>query len=198
MVKGRRINIRNLGGDGGFLERLSDNIIQDVMNDTAKALHMRYGDSFDFSIGQKTITMRRNVDEGPLDLKPFFKASSKAKSTKDGGWYLVVPIKRKTRSMSHKLYQDIKSSEVGETRLSDYLYSGPKARKVNPFNPNERTNSITKTREGNSTGYVSFRTVSSNSPANSWILNREIDRNEVLDDVRDIVGDILDIKFSGM
>lgn len=196
--KGIRVDIRSLDNNKeGLLHRVSENILRDIMMDTSKNLQKIYGDQFEFSIGPKTITMRRIGTSGPLDMKPFFRASSKAKRKKNGGWYLVVPIQRKTKDMSNRLYKDVKNLDMGDSKVSDYLYEGRKSRKINPFNPREatRSKSITKVKQGNRVGYVSFRTVSDKSPADSWIMNRDIKRDDVMSEINDIVKRIIDWKM---
>lgn len=196
--KGIRVNIRSLDNNKeGLLHRVSENVIRDIMMDTSKNLQRIYGDQFEFSIGPKTITMRRIGTSGPLDMKPFFRASPKAKRKKNGGWYLVVPIQRKTKDMSNRLYKDVKNLDMGNSKVSDYLYEGRKSRKINPFNPREatRSKSITKVKQGNRVGYVSFRTVSDKSPSDSWIINRDIKRDDVMQEINDIVKRIIDWKM---
>ena len=60
------------------------------------------------------------------------------------------------------------------TVVSDYLYDRRRASDASMLNYEPKSKNITKTmgENGRST-YVAFRTVSSKSPANSWIINRD-------------------------
>ncbi|UPI12077.1 hypothetical protein [Bacillus phage SBSphiJ6] len=114
---------------------------------------------------------------GVIDLKPFFAKSSKKKMKKGGGWYLTVPITRKTRNMSRKMYDQLRSvntrPNTKKTVITDYLYDRRQISDSTMLNYNPRSKNITKERVGkNRHSYVSYRTVSDKSPANSWIINR--------------------------
>lgn len=149
---------------------------------------------------KKEITVRQFVDEGgPIDLKPFFRRSQKARKTEKGGWYLVVPMRIKTYSsrksteagrMSNRQYRETlsKFKELGpshgktQTIVSDYLYDNRRPGSelfpelnYEPLSKEKGGYQISATQDER-TGfrqYVAFRTVSDKSPANSWILNRE-------------------------
>lgn len=178
---------------------MSDAMISDVMQKTANDLQARYGSSYKIDVKPKTIVITPTSKSGPIDLKEGFRRSEHAKQRIDkygtpisGSWYLVVPIRRTLRSFHSKTraQKDLQSIEPTKTKAIDYLFDGPKGRKYNVFNPNIRTRSNNLTRsardKNNRTTYAALRTVSDKSPKNSWILNREIDRNVVLNDLRTI------------
>jgi hypothetical protein len=124
------------------------------------------------------VTQERMDKIGVIDLKPFFERSGAVKQSKKGGWYVTVPIRRTKRSMSRRGYEQLRAIEVepgtSRTVVSDYLYDRRRVSDATMLNYEPRSKNITKTtgENGRST-YVAFRTVSSRSPANSWILNRD-------------------------
>lgn len=124
------------------------------------------------------VTQERMDKMGVIDLKPFFQHSANVKQSKKGGWYVVVPIRRTKRSMSRRGYEQLRAIDVepgtSRTVISDYLYDRRRVSDATMLNYEPKSKNITKTtgENGRST-YVAFRTVSSRSPANSWILNRD-------------------------
>ncbi|AFO70728.1 hypothetical protein BH792_gp032 [Staphylococcus phage Stau2] len=124
------------------------------------------------------ITEKKLEKKGVIDLKKAFAHSSKKKKTKDGGWYLTVPIRIKTSKMNNKTYQDLRSLKIDSSSnsvstLTDYL-EGRRSNISHPsLNPASKSSRITKVRNGKKSSYFMFRTVSSKSPASSWILNRD-------------------------
>ncbi|QQO38137.1 hypothetical protein SPJ221_85 [Staphylococcus phage vB_SauH_SPJ2] len=124
------------------------------------------------------ITEKKLEKQGVIDLKKAFAHSSKKKKTKDGGWYLTVPIRIKTSKMNNKTYQDLRtlkidSSSNSVSTLTDYL-EGRRSNISHPsLKPASKSSRITKVRNGKKSSYFMFRTVSSKSPASSWILNRD-------------------------
>lgn len=130
------------------------------------------------------VTEKRMAKRGIIDMKPYFRNSSKAKTKKNGGWYLIIPIKMKTSKMSKSLYNQLNSVKPTGTytnTLVSYLDATKKS-SIPHFNPPSRNKStitkVTKPGASKST-YVKFRTVSDKSPAGSWIINRgKINREE--------------------
>ncbi|AYJ75161.1 hypothetical protein BSP36_074 [Bacillus phage BSP36] len=123
------------------------------------------------------ITEKRANKRGVIDLKPYFMRSSHKKVSKKGGWYLTVPIAIKKKQMSRRMYDQLRavnmSSNTQKTVISDYLYDRRKLSEAPDLNYTPKTNNVTKQRIGrNRHAYVAYRTVSSKSPANSWIINR--------------------------
>lgn len=136
-----------------------------------------------------------------IDMKKHFRKSPKAKLTKTGGWYLVVPIRRyaarsrkyEARGMSQRLYTQLNNAASGTKIVSDYLYDNrTKVSAVPELNPtNDKENgSINKMKNPRGRGsiYVSYRTVGSFSKPNSWIMNRDkADPEDMTRDVEQII-----------
>lgn len=128
------------------------------------------------------VTESRMAKSGVIDLKPFFARSSKKKYNKKGDWYLYIPIPIKTRNMSRRMYDDIRGTFIPDsasqvTIKTDYLYDRRKTSPAVPrMNYKPKSTNVTvfpqKWGSGTRNTYVSFRTVTANSPANSWIINR--------------------------
>lgn len=127
------------------------------------------------------VTEKQLEKQGVIDLKKAFASSSKRKKTKDGGWYLVVPIRIKSSRLSRKAYQDLRRLEVPDgkshtTTITDYLEAVSNKnithKALQPQSPSGNTTKYRKKGNKNA-NYFIFRTVSSKSPANSWILNRD-------------------------
>lgn len=123
------------------------------------------------------ITESKLEKEGVVDLKKAFARSSKKKKSRDGGWYLIVPIRIKTSRMNNKTYQDMRSLKVGSSgsvsKITDYLEGRRKNTSHPSMKPKPASGNMTKVKKGRQSSYFVFRTVSSKSPANSWILNRD-------------------------
>jgi hypothetical protein len=127
------------------------------------------------------LTQERLDNLEVIDLKPFFARSAKAKKKKDGGWYMVVPIKlgaRKMKSTNRRLYEELRAVDLGgaesRTVVSDYLYDKRRQSEATMLNYTPRSSNVTKIRTGkNRHDYVAYRTVSDKSPMSSWILNRD-------------------------
>lgn len=124
------------------------------------------------------VTQKRLDNLGVIDLKPFFANSSKRKDKKGGGWYLIVPINRSARGMSRRSYEQVRSfkssSNEKSTIIADYMYDRRRSSEASMLNYEPKSNKMQKISRGKKRhSYVAFRTVSSSSPANSWILNRD-------------------------
>lgn len=128
------------------------------------------------------ITERKLEEKGVVDLKKAFAKSNKKRKKKDGGWYLIVPIRIKTTQMSKKTYQDMRKLEVPDspghvTSLTDYLEAINNNREIEhpSMIPNKPKNNMTKVRKKSKkqSSYFIFRTISNTSPSNAWVLNRE-------------------------
>jgi len=130
----------------------------------------------------------------PVDLKPYFRRSPKARKPATGGWSLVVPIRRystysknqsRARKLSRKAYDDVRRKAGGETNrtvVADYLYDRNQVSPIDELNYTPRTKNLTV--QPNPTGrgniYTAFRVVSDKSPANSWVINRGTAREDNL------------------
>lgn len=130
------------------------------------------------------VTESRMAKSGVIDLKPFFARSNKKKYNKKGQWYMYIPITIKTRNMSRRMYDQLREYlpvTTGSGQLTvktEYLYdrrkSSPAVSSIN-YKPKSTNVTIMSEPWGKSQRhtYVSFRTVNANSPANSWIINRD-------------------------
>lgn len=139
--------------------------------------------------------IKRMVNRGVIDLKPFFKrSSSRREMEKGGGWFVIVPIQPTTRemikSLGRKTYDNIRSAFQAEGDMSstlsidglfdvqnarmntlDALHYTPKSNNVTQAGARQKSGKIVNT-------YTFFRTVSSNSAPSSWLLNRNNLNNE--------------------
>ncbi|MCB5366936.1 hypothetical protein [Collinsella aerofaciens] len=123
------------------------------------------------------LTHERLNRMGVLDLKPYFAMSSKRRFKEDGGWYLVVPIRRKARDMSRRMYEQLRAIDISpdqkRTVISDYLYDRRRQSDASMLNYTPKSKNITKIAVGkNRHEYIAYRTVSDKSPLSSWIINR--------------------------
>lgn len=126
-----------------------------------------------------------------IDLKPYFARSSKAKHTKDGGWYMVIPIQKGTTQLrsayGRSLWDTISHTNYGETsskgdvdRLQEKLGVSPSAT-IPELAYKWKSNNVTRVQWGSSGKrgrYVQFRTVSNKSDPNSWIVGRQAFNND--------------------
>ncbi|ANY29425.1 hypothetical protein [Bacillus phage PK16] len=162
------------------VSNLGNNLAQDVLDTGMKTII----DSKPKNISAKRMPKYLKLTEERLqkleviDLKPYFAKSSKRKTKKDGGWYLTVPIRRKARGMSRRMYEQLRAVDIGDspsqTVVSDYLYDRRRQADASLLNYTPKSNTINKMKVGrNRHDYVAFRTVSDKSPVNSWIINRD-------------------------
>lgn len=126
------------------------------------------------------VTEKQLEKQGVIDLKKAFAKSSKRKPKKDGGWYLIVPIRIKAKSLNRKAYHDLRKAQIPSgaksvTKVTDYLDGRRRAVTHPALKPQPMSKNTTrfKTKNKKQSGYAIFRTVSNTSPANSWILNRD-------------------------
>lgn len=131
--------------------------------------------------------------QGVVDMKPWFRRSSKAKKTKSGGWYMVVPIRKYTPSakksvtnpskgMRRDVYDAVRklrpannSSNYIETISHPNLYKNVPliTSSIAELNYEPKTKNISKVKKGRQAQYFSFRTVSDKSSPSSWLLHRD-------------------------
>jgi hypothetical protein len=162
------------------MRNFGDGLVNKTLDSTMKSIKQQEPKNISAERKPKYIklTEQRMESLGVIDLKPFFAKSGKAKKKADGGWYLRVPIRRTKRSMSRRMYEQLRGfdTQPGESRtvISDYLYDRRKESSSDLLNYTPVSNNITKITGANGrSSYVSFRTVSDKSSANSWIINRE-------------------------
>lgn len=128
-----------------------------------------------------------------FDMKPYFAQSSKAKPTKDGGWYLRVPIgnlaKTYRQAYGRKQFDLISHIQIGETAGENAnrerfqrILSNAGGLNGTALGYQWKGTSVTKVPSSNGGGrgsYISFRTVSNKSDPNSWINSRNSMANAI-------------------
>ncbi|QFP93368.1 UNVERIFIED_ORG: hypothetical protein Xoosp15_103 [Xanthomonas phage Xoo-sp15] len=162
------------------MTNLGDNLAQDVLDTGMRTIIASKPKDISAKRMPKylKLTEERLEKLEVIDLKPYFAKSSKRKTKKDGGWYLTVPIRRKARGMSRRMYEQLRAVDIGDseskTVVSDYLYDRRRQSDASLLNYTPKSNNINKMKAGrNRHDYVAFRTVSDKSPAGSWIINRD-------------------------
>lgn len=162
-----------------MLGNLTRAMVDEILSD-AQDQALRAGADVQRMPNYLQVTESRMAKSGVIDLKPFFARSSKKKYNKKGEWYLYIPIQIKTRKMSRRLYDDLRSFPTNGRPVTvkmDYLYDRRKqspAVQIINYSPKSKNVTIIPREwgEGTRNTYVTFRTVNANSPANSWIINR--------------------------
>ena len=122
-----------------------------------------------------------------FDLKPYFAQSAHAKVTKDGGWYLRVPIGNRAsefrRAYGRKQFDIISHIQFGQTAGENAnrerfqkILSNAGGLMSSPLAYQWKSTSVTRVPYGNGIRgrYISFRTVSNKSDPNSWVTSRAI------------------------
>lgn len=139
-----------------------------------------------------TYTIKRLRNRGVIDMKPFFKASSKAEKKKDGGWYLTVPIAVSTRQIQNKFgrryYDDVRTKlqNSDSTTVTSDLFK--KELSGSSLSYTQKSGSITATKQQTDSNgktrnsYTMFRTVSDKSAPSSWVLGRNNANEEDMSD----------------
>ena len=127
-----------------------------------------------------------NNSIGFYDLKTAFARSPKAKTSKSGGWYLVIPIKNKAKQLrsayGSNLWNTISHTEFGTTsgqqaniaRFQKILMNSDMNN--SPLAYQWKSANVTRVQMGNSATrgqYINFRTVSNKSNPNSWLNSRD-------------------------
>lgn len=122
-----------------------------------------------------------------FDLKPYFERSAHAKVTKDGGWYLRVPIGNRAsefrRAYGRKQFDIISHIQFGQTAGENAnrerfqkILSNAGGLMSSPLAYQWKSTSVTRVPYGNGIRgrYISFRTVSNKSNPNSWVTSKAI------------------------
>lgn len=124
-----------------------------------------------------------------LDMKQYFARSPKARRTKDGGWYLIVPIGVKARTARanapRSLWEQISHMDFGSTgslgnQDTNYLQGlgRDQSKVISPLQYQWKSDNVTRlaprSGKGSRGRYVSFRTVSDKSDPSSWLVNRQV------------------------
>lgn len=199
------------------IKRAGSRLEERMASDVAQALNKTTKGDDSISVrnsGKKVIVEfeEESTVDDIVDLKRFFKASPNAKETKDGGWYMVIPIRRytgrqretreKSTGMTNRLYQDLLSKQPpkGYQELaSDYLYDNRRGGSpIKELNYTPKSKGITRIpQQYRGHQYVSFRTVSDRSHPASWIVNRDkIRPNQKTAEVRRIVDEVKRFNYS--
>lgn len=180
MANVQRPSLFQPGKGKRLLQNLGDGLVNSTLTSTMQSIIKSQPQDIEVKQMPKylKVTQQRMEKLGVIDLKPFFANSDKVKETKSGGWYVVVPIRRKTRGMSRRMYDQLRGVEVAPgnsmTVATDYLYDRRRASEATMLNYEPQSNNITKQAGDNGrSSYVAYRTISDKSPMNSWILNRD-------------------------
>lgn len=151
----------------------------------ADELRKTFGDAVKQNNGNVGIAYRILQDdsgESFIDLKPYFAQSAKAKTTKDGGWYLKIPLRNTAKQLrsayGSNLWNTISHVEFGTTtgqqanvqRFQKILANTGQGSLAYQW----KSSNVTRLPYGNSGRgqYISFRTVSNKSNPSSWVENR--------------------------
>ena len=175
-----------------FLEHEVDKqVIEDnYTKGLANKLKETFGSAVNTSGNYIGITYRilqdaSNNSIGFYDLKTAFARSPKAKTSKSGGWYLVIPIKNKAKQLrsayGSKLWDTISHTEFGTTsgqqaniaRFQKILMNSDMSN--SPLAYRWKSANVTRVQMGNSATrgqYINFRTVSNESALSSWLVGR--------------------------
>ena len=138
------------------------------------------------SVAYRILNDANNENVGFYDLKQAFARSSKAKPTKDGGWYIRIPISNRAteyrQAFGRKLWDTISHTEFGTTSSADEniarfqkILSNAGGVNSSPIAYQWKSTSVTRERFGSSATrgqYISFRTVSDKSDPNSWVTSK--------------------------
>lgn len=159
-----------------------------IMKDTATTLS-KAGADVKVQSNRISATIGKLSDRGVIDLKPFFRNSSKVKHKKDGGWYMIIPIGISSRNLQQvggrKTYDKIRDvfSSLGPNETATANFEGLFSRSYSSLSkmtlpsliPASPTGNLTatKSQSGTRTSYVAFRTVSDKSAPQSWVINRK-------------------------
>lgn len=128
-----------------------------------------------------------------IDLKPYFMQSPKAKPTKDGGWYLKIPVggfqstTKMRMAYGRSLWDDISHLNFGETggqnanieRFKKVLNSSGEGEGALTYQ--WKSTNITRIQSGGGKygHYITFRTVSNKSDPMSWVTSRNAIQQQV-------------------
>lgn len=192
---GQALNNESLRRLKSFLDEEADTkpIIENYVKGLAKDLRNTFGrdtvkvQGTDINIAYKVLTDAENNKVQFFDLKPYFQRSAKAKISKNGGWYLKIPIRHTAaqfrsaygskawNQISHVQFGTTVNPDVNMQRLQKVL-SNSGGLASNPLGYQWQSSSITRipsANGGNRGSYIQFRTVSNRSNSSSWIVGRK-------------------------
>lgn len=154
------------------------------INSTAKTLS-NSGATVKVNSGRMEATIGKLTNRGVIDMKPFFMRSSKVKRKKNGGWYLVIPIKMSSRNIIKtsgraiydkvvKSFSDLEPGTSSTLNINGLLSKQTPVDTISALQPAKATSNITATKGSSGrNSYVAFRTVSDKSSPTSWVLGRQ-------------------------
>lgn len=172
-----------------FTKGLAEDLKKTFGSDTVKVS----GTGID--IAYKILSDDDNQSLKFFDLKPYFQQSAKAKTTKDGGWYLRVPISHLASTyrkaygskewdiISHVKFGTTTGQNANRARFQKIL-SNAGGLNGTSLGYQWKSTSITRVPSangGNRGSYINFRTVSDKSDPNSWYTSRSILENRIMD-----------------
>ena len=172
-----------------FTKGLAEDLKKTFGSDTVKIS----GTGID--IAYKILSDDNNQSLKFFDLKPYFQQSAKAKTTKDGGWYLRVPISHLASTyrkaygskewdiISHVQFGTTTGQNANRARFQKIL-SNAGGLNGTSLGYQWKSTSITRVPSangGNRGSYINFRTVSNRSDPNSWYTSRSILENRIMD-----------------
>jgi len=162
------------------MERIGNTLVEKTLDAGMQAIKEQKPDNIKAKRMPKylEVTEERMNKLGVIDLKPFFSKSSHKIRKKGGGWYIRVPIPRRKKNMSSRMYNQLRSINIApdqqRTVISDYLYDRRRESSSSMLNYEPKSYNVNKQRTGKRKHtYVAYRTVSNESPPSSWILNRD-------------------------
>ena len=161
------------------MKRIGNVLVQKTLDEGVRAIQKAQPEEIKVQRKPKylEVTQKRLDKLGVIDLKPFFARSSHKIAKKGGGWYMRIPIPRKKKNMSRRMYDQLRSMNISpnkeKTVISDYLYDRRQVSDSSMLNYEPLSNRINKRKTGKRKHtYVAYRTISNTSPASSWIINR--------------------------
>lgn len=169
----------NEGAPRKAMKNIGDTLVSGTLDEGMKAIRkMKPNVSVRKKPKYLEVTEKRLQKLGVIDLKPYFANSRKRIIKPGGGWYLRIPIKRKKRDMSRRMYEQLRTTNIApnekRTVISDYLYDRRRESQASALNYTPKSHNIEKKRvRANRHEYTAYRTVSNKSPASSWIVNRQ-------------------------
>lgn len=166
---------------------IENNYVKGLANELKKTFGSAVSSNGNYiGITYRILQDASNNSIGFYDLKTAFARSPKAKTSKSGGWYLVVPIKNKAKQLrsayGSNLWNTISHTEFGTTSGQDANIARFQKILMNSSMSNSplayqwKSANVTRVQMGNSATrgqYINFRTVSNKSNPNSWLNSRD-------------------------
>ncbi|AMQ66597.1 hypothetical protein BH753_gp115 [Bacillus phage Shbh1] len=180
MGRVRRPNLfKNESNTKQKMKQLGNTLSESTLNSTVSAIQKSKPKDMEIKRKPKylEVTEKRLQKLGVIDLKSRFALSSKRTLKPKGGWYMRIPIRKQTRGMSRRMYDQLRSIDIApdqrRTVVSNFLYDNRKQSEASLLNYQPKSYNIEKQRIGSKRhSYTVFRTVSDKSPVSSWIINR--------------------------